>query len=169
MAGVSIRILDLDGSDAPVTAGRGGQVAIKAESMFSNYLGAPSGCIDGHFPTGDLGNLDESGRLFITGRIKLLIDVGGLKVNPLEVEAVLQQHPTVGACIVVPIRQSATISRLKAIVAPRDAAVPVNIEALRQLARTQLAAYKVPRLFQVRESLPRSPNGKLLRDLPEAM
>lgn len=169
MSGVSIRILDLDGSDAPVPVGREGHVAIRAESMFAGYLGAPSGCVDGHFPTGDLGHLDESGRLFITGRIKLLIDVGGLKVNPLEVEAVLQQHPTVGSCIVVPIRQSATVFRLKAFLAPRDAGVPVDIEAVRHLARTHLAAYKVPRLFEVRESLPRSPNGKLLRELPDTI
>lgn len=169
MAGVSVQILDLDGTDAPLPVGREGQVAIRAESMFDGYLGAPSGCIDGHFPTGDLGHLDTSGRLFITGRIKLLIDVGGFKVNPLEVEAVLEQHPTVGSCIVVPIRQSATVFRLQAIVTPRDSAVPVDVEALRQLARANLAAYKVPRLFEVRESLPRSPNGKLLRNLPETL
>ncbi len=169
MDGVSIRILSLDGSDAPLPFGREGQVAVRADSMFSGYLDAPSGCIDGHFPTGDLGRLDESGRLFITGRIKLLIDVGGFKVNPLEVEAVLQRHPTVGSCVIVPIQQSATVFRLKALVSPRDSAVPVNIEALRELARANLAAYKVPRLFEVRESLPRSPNGKLLRNLPEMM
>ena len=80
-----------------------GQIAISAPSMFSDYLNAESNLIDGHFPTGDLGHFDASGRLFVTGRLKLLIDVGGLKVNPLEVEAVLQQHPGVAACAVIHI------------------------------------------------------------------
>ena len=74
---------------------------------------------DGFFLTGDLGRLDAHGNLTITGRLKLLIDVGGLKVNPLEVEAVLAQHPGVAACVVVPMRVSETVCRLKAIVTPR--------------------------------------------------
>ena len=158
MRGVSIRILD------PNPNGREGQVAVRAESMFASYLNEPAGLIDGHFPTGDLGHVDDSGRLFVTGRIKLLIDVGGFKVNPLEVEAVLQQHPAVAACVVVAVRQSQTVFRLKAILTPAHPGATVPIEELRQLARAHLAAYKIPRLFEVRDSLPRSATGKILRD-----
>ena len=132
----------------PLPPGEEGQVAIRAASMFGGYLDGPADLLDGHFPTGDLGRLDARGRLFLTGRLKLLIDVGGLKVNPLEVEAVLQQHPAVGACVVVPIRQSQTVYRLKAVVTPRDPAAPVPVEELRALARSRLAAYKVPRALR---------------------
>jgi long-chain acyl-CoA synthetase len=168
MRDVSIRILDLEEGASSLPPGREGQVAIRAASMFSGYLDAPAPLVDGHFPTGDLGNLDASGRLFITGRIKLLIDIGGMKVNPLEVEAVLQRHAGVAACVVVPVRQSETVFRLKAVVTPLDPAHPPATAELRDLARQHLAAYKVPRVFEFRRSLPCSPTGKVLRHLVEA-
>ncbi len=98
-------------------------LSVRAPAMFSRYLdGADCLTDDGFFCTGDLARWDDRGRLYITGRSKLLIDVGGLKVNPLEVEAVLEEHPDVAIAVVVPIKVTDTISRLKAIVVPRDPA-----------------------------------------------
>jgi acyl-CoA synthetase (AMP-forming)/AMP-acid ligase II len=136
--------------------------------MFSEYVDGEAELINGYFPTGDLGRLDERGRLFITGRLKLLIDVGGRKVNPLEVEAVLCEHPGVDGCVVVPLRQSDTVFRLKAIATPKDPAHPPIAAELRKLAKEKLAAYKVPRLIEIRSTLPRSATGKVLRHLVEA-
>jgi long-chain acyl-CoA synthetase len=140
--------------------------------MLSHYVGDDSAPTEGgFFLTGDLGRLDARGNLTITGRTKLLIDVGGLKVNPLEVEAVLSQHPAVERCVVVPVKVSDTVSRLKAIVTPRDGAPPEDAptpEALRRFARERLVPYKVPRVFEVRASLPLSPTGKILRHLVAA-
>jgi acyl-CoA synthetase (AMP-forming)/AMP-acid ligase II len=168
MRDVSIRVLDVQADPAGKDSNRReGHIAVRAGSMFSGYLNSPAELIDGYFPTGDIGYLDDQGRLFITGRIKLLIDVGGLKVNPLEVESILIQHPAVEACVVVPVWQSQTVFRLKAIVTPRVPSMPVPINELRDLARRHLAAYKIPRIFEVRESLPRSPTGKILRHLVE--
>jgi acyl-CoA synthetase (AMP-forming)/AMP-acid ligase II len=164
MRDVSIRILDRDDIGGQE---RDGQIAIAAASMFAGYLDEEADLIDGHFPTGDLGYVDDTGRLFITGRIKLLIDVGGLKVNPLEVETVLLGHLAVEACVVVGVRQSLTVCRLKAIVTPRDPAAGVCIDELRAMARQHLAAHKIPRIFEVRDSLPRSATGKILRHLVE--
>ena len=161
MTGVDIRILD-------VTPEGDGHVAIRAASMFDGYLDEDAALIDGYFPTGDLGKVDAAGRLFITGRLKLLIDVGGMKVNPLEVEAVLRQHPAVGDCVVVPVRQSETVHRLKAIVTPRTGVARPTSAELRTFAKSHLSAYKVPRLFEVRDDLPRSSTGKVLRHLVEA-
>ena len=135
--------------------------------MFSEYLSEPAPLIDGYFPTGDLGYLDPDGRLFVTGRIKLLIDIGGMKVNPLEVEAILNQHESVMESIVIPLQQSDTVNRLKAIIIPRDAKRPPTFGDLRQLARHHLASYKIPRHFELREALPRSSTGKVLRHLLE--
>jgi len=162
MAGVEIRILHVT-HNAPLPVGEEGHVAIRAESMLDNYLHERVELIDGFFPTGDLGRVDDTGRLFITGRLKLLIDVGGMKVNPFEVETVLCQHPQVGECVVVPIRQSETVSRLMAVVTPRDPIHQPTAESLRSFAKSRLSAYKVPRVFEVRESLPHSPTGKILR------
>jgi long-chain acyl-CoA synthetase len=159
MRGVSIRVLG--GNDGE------GEIAVRAASMFSGYLNGEAGLIDGYFPTGDIGYVDDLGRLFITGRLKLLIDVGGLKVNPLEVESVLMRHPAVEDCVVVPLRQSETVLRLKAVVMLRGGFGSVAIDELRELARGNLSAYKIPRIFEVRDSLPRSAAGKVLRHLVE--
>jgi len=167
MRDVSVRILDVDNLKKNLDQGQEGIVAVRASSMFSGYLNGSDELIEGHFITGDLGRLDRHNRLYITGRIKLLIDVGGLKVNPQEVEAVLQSHPAVGTCVVVPIAQSETVYRLKAVITPRDPSVAVPIDELRILARSQLSGYKIPRWFEVRSSVPRSPAGKILRHLVE--
>jgi long-chain acyl-CoA synthetase len=168
MQSVHISILDPSAPDIanPLPAGEEGHVAVKAASMMSGYLdGEAAPLLDGYFLTGDLGRLDARGRLSITGRIKLLIDIGGRKVNPLEVERVIESHPSVGACIVVPMRVSQTLLRLKAIVTPARKDVSIDPRELRELARQQLSAYKVPRIIEVRDALPRSPAGKVLRHL----
>ena len=169
MRGVTIRILDAVAPrvEEPLPPGIEGHVAVSAPSMLSRYVGDDSPPVaDGFFLTGDLGRLDRSGALTLTGRTKLLIDVGGRKVNPLEVEAVLAQHPLVERCVVVPVRVSDTVSRLKALVIPRRrAGAEPSPEALRRFARERLVAYKVPRVFEIRPSLPTSPTGKVLRHL----
>jgi acyl-CoA synthetase (AMP-forming)/AMP-acid ligase II len=144
------------------------QVAVKAPSMLSGYVGeSEAPLIDGYFQTGDLGAIDERGDLTITGRMKLLIDVGGRKVNPLEVEAVLSRHPDVGACVVLPMRLSETVQRLKAIITPARPDVEISIQEVRGFAREHLSPYKVPRVFEIRPTLPTSPAGKVLRRLVE--
>ncbi len=169
MKGVSIRIVATESIDRMLSTGEEGQVAVSATSMLQGYFDEPDPpMIDGHFLTGDLGRLDEFGNLTVTGRIKLLIDVGGLKVNPLEVEEVLAQHSGVASCIVLPLRVSETVCRLKAIVTPVGNNATLSPESLRKFARERLAGYKVPRLFEVRDQLPKSPTGKILRHLVEA-
>jgi long-chain acyl-CoA synthetase len=169
MAGVDVRITAGNDLSVALPTGQDGQVWIKAQSMFSGYLGEGAGpVVDGFFPTGDIGRIDVFGNLAVTGRIKLLIDVGGLKVNPIEVEDVLMQHPGVGDCVVVALRQSETVLRLKAVVTARREGEKVDLDDLRRFARERLAGYKVPRLFEVRKSLPRTATGKLLRHLVQA-
>jgi acyl-CoA synthetase (AMP-forming)/AMP-acid ligase II len=166
MPGVTVRITSGDDPAEPVRPSESGHVWIAADSIFTGYHGeSQSSIVDRFYPTGDLGRVDQHGNLFINGRIKLLIDVGGLKVNPLEVEAVLMQHDDVGDCVVIPVRQSETVMRLKAIITPRDSAKVPKIEEIRQFARERLATYKVPRVIEVRSSLPRTSTGKIIRHL----
>ena len=154
MNGVDLRI-DIDG-----------QLLVRAKSMMSGYIGDASPMTDDNFfPTGDLGRIDDHGNLFITGRLKLLIDVGGLKVNPLEVEQTIEAHPAVSACVVVPMRLSETVYRLKAVVTPSDPARPPSSDELRKFTRDRLTIHKVPRVFELRQTLPRSDTGKILRHL----
>jgi long-chain acyl-CoA synthetase len=133
--------------------------------MLDRYVDGPEVPRAGdHFLTGDLGRLDSAGRLTITGRLTLLIDIGGVKVNPIEVEAILAEHPGVARCIVAPLRLSETVTRLRAIYEPRGAEPAA--EDLRAFLRARMAPHKIPRVFEARPQMPCSPTGKLLR--PEA-
>ena len=164
MCGVKLRIVDRDEPrmDAPLPANTEGQLAVAAASMFDAYLAQrDSALTDGWFLPADLARLDEHGRLTITGRTKLLIDVGGLKVNPLEVEAALAEHPDVREAIVVPVSLSETVQRVKAFIVWREGAG--DLGDLRAFAQKHLAPHKVPRVFEECESLPRTPTGKVLR------
>jgi acyl-CoA synthetase (AMP-forming)/AMP-acid ligase II len=165
MEGVRVRIVDPGDQERDVDAGAEGLVLIHAPSMMSGYVDGEAPIVDGYFITGDLGRLDEAGNLTITGRLKQLIDVGGLKVNPAEVERVLMEHPGVAECVVVAVPVTPTVSRLKAVVV--GAGEAVDVEELRRHARERLAGYKVPRLWEVRESLPRTASGKVLRSALE--
>jgi len=174
MQGVDIRVLDPGREDPghPLASGLEGLVAIKAPSMMSGYVGDGAdehesvSLVNGYFLTGDLGRVSPAGDLVITGRLKNLIDIGGMKVNPAEVEVVLKEHPSIAECVVVPMPVTPTVSRLRAFVVPSNGGV--DTEELRRFARGRLPGYKVPRLIEVRETLPRSASGKILRSQLEA-
>ena len=166
MTGVITAIVDPQSQslDHPLPPGVEGELAIHAPSMLDGYVGQNEPSIhNGYFLTGDLARVNTAGQLTITGRIKLLIDVGALKVNPLEVESVLAQHDEVQDCVVVGTPVTDTISRVRAVVVPRDIDNPPSSESLRHFARARLSAHKVPRVIDITESLPKSPTGKILR------
>jgi long-chain acyl-CoA synthetase len=144
-----------------------GEITMRAPSMLSEYVNDVTPLIDGHFRTGDIGRIDEHGRLTITGRTRLLIDAGGLKINPLEVESVIVQHPAVAECVVVPMKQSETVERICAVIVARDEDAPPSVESIRSFAKERLAAYKVPRLVLFRDRLPKTATGKIQRHLVE--
>jgi long-chain acyl-CoA synthetase len=170
LEGVEVRIIHLERPDIdePMQSGQVGEVAIRSPSMMSQYLDAQEGPDgQGFLRTGDIGSVDEQGVLRLSGRVKLLIDVGAQKVNPLEVEAIIALHPSVSEAVVVALPFSDTADRLKAIVLAREGQ-SVDIAQLRVYLREHLIAYKIPRIIEVREALPRSPAGKILRSLLQA-
>ena len=174
MNAVEMIVVGLDDLQ-PLPRGEAGQLIVRAASMFSGYLDPQAhstrdlGLLrDGFFATGDIASIDDTGRITISGRLSLLIDVGGLKVNPMEVEEILSTHAGVASCVVLPVRQSQTVCRIKAVIIPVDPADPPKVDSLRRFAREHLAAYKVPRSFEIRRSLPRTPTGKILRHLVDA-
>jgi acyl-CoA synthetase (AMP-forming)/AMP-acid ligase II len=166
MRGVRLRILDARDPDPerPLPPEAEGQVAVAAPSMMRAYVGdARPPLARGFLLTGDLGRLDGSGRLRLTGRLRLLVDVGGIKVNPAEVESVLTRHPGVREAVVLAFPFSDTTTRLKAIVVP-EPGCEVRPQELRRFAREHLIHYKVPRVFEIRTTMPRSATGKILRE-----
>ena len=164
LTGVSMRVVNREDPAQEVSAGTEGELLVRAPSMLGGCVEGDVAWVDGHVRMGDLAKKDAQGNVTITGRLKLLIDSGGFKVNPLEVERVLLEHSDVADCAVTAMELSDTIQRVFAFVVARDVAHPPGERALRSFLLKRLAPAKVPRRIVFVESLPRSPLGKLLRD-----
>ncbi len=165
LGGVEARILDLERPDIerPLPLGSQGEIAIRTPTMLSTYLEDVEGPDRyGFLRTGDIGCLDDDGVLRLTGRVKLMIDVGANKVNPLELEALLIKHPTVAEAVVLAVPYSDTADRVKAVVLAREGQHPDPTE-LQAYLRKHILAFKIPRSIEVRDAFPRSPTGKILR------
>jgi long-chain acyl-CoA synthetase len=161
--GVEVEIVDASGR--PLEAGRNGEVVIRSPAMTAGYAGMDAvnaqAFVDGGFLSGDRGRLDDEGRLFVTGRKKLLIDVKGDKVDPIEVEDVLAVHPKVSEVVVVGVTGEAEGEHLiKAVVVPER---ECQERELIRYCRERLADYKVPHVVEFREEIPRDPSGDVLR------
>lgn len=172
LAGVEIRIEDPVGGGAQ-PPGEAGEILLRGR-VTPGYWNDPERTAeaftrDGWFRTGDLGYLDESGRLYYRGRLKEMVKTGGINVAPAEVEAVLVTHPDVELAFVTGIPDARLDEALAAVIVPRAGARP-DVNALSELCRESLAAYKIPRSYRCVEAaeLPLTTTGKLQRNrLPE--
>jgi long-chain acyl-CoA synthetase len=115
---------------------------------------------DGYCNTGDIGKKDARGHLVMIGRKQTFADVGGHKVDISEVEEVLQSHPQVREAAAVPVDVPNVGTLIKAVVVTQDDCDTENIFAF---CRQRLARFKIPRLVEFRDVLPRSPIGKVLK------
>ncbi|WP_404938588.1 long-chain fatty acid--CoA ligase [Pseudomonas sp. JDS08PS003] len=113
--------------------------------------------------TGDLGHMDEEGYFFLTDRLKRMINSSGFKVWPAEVEALLFKHPAVHEACVIAAQDAYRGETVKALVVLRSEAVGrTSPEQIIDWAREHMAAYKVPRLLEFVDSLPKSGSGKVM-------
>jgi long-chain acyl-CoA synthetase len=161
--GVEVLIEDEEGQLVPPDTV--GEIAVKSPGLTSGYSDMEElnrqAFRDGFFLSGDLGKLDEDGRLTITGRKKLLIEVGGYKVDPIEVEDVVVAHPKVAEAVVVGVETKVQGEELvKAVVVPSD---ELDDRELIGFCQQRLANFKVPQVVEFREEIPKSPLGKILR------
>ena len=158
--GVTLRILDDDG--APVLPGGTGRIFAASGLSFEGYSsGEDKDRVGGLVATGDVGHLDQAGRLVVDGRDDDMIVSGGENVHPGEVEELLQRHPAVADAVVVGVPDERFGQALVAHVVLGDGAA--SPEELREYVRGRLAGYKVPREVVLRDSLPRNETGKVLR------
>jgi acyl-CoA synthetase (AMP-forming)/AMP-acid ligase II len=163
-SGLDVSIMDPLGN--LLAADREGEIVVRGASVISGYLDEPEAnqvCFrDGWFHTGDLGHLDSEGFLFITGRLKEMINRGGEKILPQGVEEVLMEHPAVAEAAVFAVAHSTLGEDVAAAVVLRDGAAASALE-LRQFAATRLALFKVPRRIVLVDGIPRTATGKLRR------
>ncbi|MGZ8209474.1 MAG: class I adenylate-forming enzyme family protein [Burkholderiales bacterium] len=158
-----VRIEILDDAGRPLPDGEG-EVAIASPGAFRSYEGnaqANASRFSGEFYlSGDLGRRDRAGYLTLTGRKKFLINRGGYKVNPVEVEEALRSHPKVEAVAVVGAPGPHGDEIVRCVVVPRTAC---TAEELIEHCRPRIADFKIPSRFEFRDSLPKTDTGKLLR------
>ncbi len=160
--------------DRPLPAGAIGQVCLRSAAVMTGYWRDPEAtesvfASDGAVRTGDLGYLDERGRLHLAGRTKEMYVRGGYNVFLLEVENVLDDHPGVAHVAVVP-RPDPVMGEIGvAVVVPRRPDDPPTLESLREHARTRLAVHKLPEALVVTTELPRTAMEKIDRRALDAL
>jgi len=161
--GTEITVRDDAGVLPPGTAG---EVVIRGPALATHYLGSPDATAaaftDGWFRTGDQGVLDADGVLTLTGRLKEIINRGGEKVAPREIDEVLLAHPGVEHAVAFGVPHPRLGEEVAAAVVLRDGAT-VTGPQLRVFAAQQLASWKVPRRVVVLDEIPRGATGKLDR------
>jgi acyl-CoA synthetase (AMP-forming)/AMP-acid ligase II len=163
---VELRLFDAD--EQPVAAGEVGEVCLRSDAVMSGYWRDPEQTAaaftaDGFVRTGDLGWIDDRGRLRLVGRSKEMYVRGGYNVYPVEVEGVLSTHPDLAAIAIVPRPDDVMGEVGVAVVVPRDPANVPTLEELRAFAAPNVAAYKLPEALVVRTELPLTVGEKVDR------
>ena len=157
----SVTVLDPD-THVPLRPGEMGEIAFSAATPV-RYWNEPDAATDGWYHTGDVGRLDRHGWLYVLGRRKELVNRGGEKVAPGEVESALVGHPSVADAAVVGTPDPVLGEAICACVTPAASSPPPTLEELRGFLAARLARHKLPDELCVLEQLPRSPTGKLDR------
>ncbi|HLR11450.1 MAG TPA: AMP-binding protein [Sporosarcina sp.] len=159
------KIVGPDGTDA-LPVGEVGEIAIKGPQVMKGYWEMPeetaSTFRDGWLLTGDLGRMDEKGRFYVVDRKKDMIIASGFNIYPREVEEVLYEHDAIVECVVAGVPDAYRGETVKAYIVLKEGA-QVTEEDLDKYCRKHLAAFKVPRLYEFREELPKTAVGKILR------
>lgn len=163
--GNEIRIVDENGKALPV--GEEGELQIRGCSLFGGYYKNPGAnaesFVDGWFRTGDLALTDGDGHLTLTGRSKDLINRGGVKFNPADIEALITKMPTVQMCAIIPVPDSLLGEKACAVVQPApDASVTLD-KIIAHLDRHQVAKNKWPERIKIVETLPLTPTMKVIK------
>ncbi len=156
---------------APVPAGEIGEVFVRSPALMQGYLGETALAPDAFASVGDLGRLDERGRLALVDRKHDLVISGGVNVYPAEVERALAEHPAVAGVVVCGVADVDWGERVVALIATREGAAAPGEDDLRAFLKERIASYKIPKsfLFVPLAELPIGPTGKPLRRAARAL
>ena len=166
MAGSEIRVVDVDGRDVAPDRQQVGEIVVRGDVVMEGYWRQPeataSAIRDGWFHTGDLATLDEEGYILIVDRAKDMILSGGENVASAEIERVLYQHPAVLECAVIAIPDERWGEVAKAVITLKAGHQPSETEIMEH-CRKHLGGFKVPKLIEFVDALPKGGTGKILK------
>ncbi len=160
----SYEIRIVDDNDMDMEAGQIGEMLIRGPGVISSYFGnleETNKCFkNGWLHTGDMFKKDSSGYYFFVGRRQGMMKVGGLKVYPIEIEEILLEHPGVSEAIVVKDHGGLHGEIPRAIIVPKED-VLINKRDIRLFCEKRLSKYKVPKVIEFRQELPKTSGGKI--------
>jgi long-chain acyl-CoA synthetase len=157
-------VIDDEGVELPV--GERGELCLKGPQIMLGYWHRPDATAEvldseGWLKTGDIAVIDPDGFIRIVDRKKDLIIVSGFNVYPNEIEDVVSRHPKVANCAVIGVPDERSGEAVKLFVVPRDSSL--TCEELKAYCKENFTGYKIPKQIVLRESLPMTPVGKILR------
>jgi acyl-CoA synthetase (AMP-forming)/AMP-acid ligase II len=162
--GPEIRVVDETGTTVPL--GAPGEIVIRGPNVMREYENNPKAnadaFYDGWFRTGDQGVMDEDGYVAITGRLKEIINRGGEKISPREVDEIIMEHPAVHQCVTFAMPHEMLGEEVAAAIVLKQGTEATDRE-LRDFASTRLAPFKVPRKILILTEIPVGATGKLQR------
>ena len=164
MVAEEIKIINNRGES--VAAGCAGEICVRGPQVMGGYWQRPKATAEvidaaGWFRTGDIGTLDDDGYVRIVDRLKDMVIISGFNVYPNEIESVVYGHPDIVECAAIGIKDDKTGEAILLYVVSTNS--QLTADEIQRFCRTQLTAYKVPRMVKFAEELPKSPAGKILR------
>ena len=157
-----VRVVDAEGK--PVSANELGEIIIRAGHLMTGYWNRPQATSevlrDGWLYTGDIGMLDEDGCLYIRDRKKDMIVSGGENIYPVEIENLLLAHPKIKDVAVIGQPSTKWGESAAAIIVPEDGK-EITLEEIAGYCREKIAGYKIPRILEFADEIPRTPTGKI--------
>ena len=164
VAGTAFKVIDDDGNEMPL--GERGELCIKGPQVMKGYWQQPEATAqaldaEGWFKTGDIAVIDPDGFTRIVDRKKDMIIVSGFNVYPNEIEDVVMGHPKVANCAAIGVPDDRSGEAVKLFVVPREGGL--SVDELKAYCKANFTGYKVPKHIVLRESLPMTPVGKILR------
>jgi len=166
MPDTEYRIVDVETGDKEMPVGEPGEICIRGPQVMEGYLNMPDETAqsirNGWFYTGDIAKADEEGYAYIVDRKKDMVIAGGFNIYPRDIEEVLYTHPKIMEAAVAGIRDPYRGETLKAYVVLKEGE-SLTEEEVREFCKSNLAPYKVPKLVEFRDELPKTMIGKVLR------
>ena len=163
---VEMRIVSMTDPTQVLPPGEVGEIAVRGPNVFSGYWNQPElsaqSFVDGFFLTGDIGHMSADGMFTLVDRKKRMIISGGFNVYPAMIENSIYEHPDAEEVIVIGVPDPYRGEAAKAFIKMRAGAEPLTIDALKAFLADKVGRHEMPAAVEIRDSLPKSPVGKLL-------